>query len=116
MLRVLFKFQGGKFSFPLFAGISPYLPVNITGMENTHIYQHFANLAIDSDQWKVEEKTEQTEPTNNSMLRQNRYKLDWILSIHQNFGLSANIVGRAIYIGWTRLREALYWLEYRVQK
>ena len=42
------KFQGDQFNQPVFAGIFqylPYLPVNTTGMENTHICWHFANLA-----------------------------------------------------------------------
>ena len=46
--RFLNNFQGGLFSRPVFANIFQYLQVNTTGMENTHICQHFANLG-----WKA---------------------------------------------------------------
>ena len=35
---------------PVFSGICWYLPVNTAGMENTHICQHFANLAFHVNQ------------------------------------------------------------------
>ena len=44
--RLLYKFKGGQFIQPVFTSICQYLPVNTTGMENTHICQHFANLAV----------------------------------------------------------------------
>ena len=37
--RLLYKFQGGQST-----SICQYLPGNTTGMENTHICRHFANL------------------------------------------------------------------------
>ena len=46
--RLLNKFQGGQFNRPVFSCICQYLPVNIPGMENTHICRHFANLVSDT--------------------------------------------------------------------